>query len=658
MTDAVQDNKRPAVRAADITEMLRTSRPVDLKIQDFALLLSEFLDGAIVQVFLFDRELGDFFVRGSTVRLRTRGEVLRSPPEGTILGLCMSERRSVFMREVTRPVGSVVQAEKSLFPLLTGEECLGVVSIEHTSSQGLNPVRVDYTRRFVQDLAIFLDEVRREDSQSLRMTRLSAISEAGVTLISASKINDLLPMVTALSTLIMGAEAALLTLWDEKPQAHVVRDTYGLNDKQQLREMIQLNQATIAETVRVGRPLLVKDLAEDERFAAWASLATTLICHPMVLDGRPLGTITVVNKAATNAIASPCFTEEDVEYFGRLVQYISKALSIALARQDQEELVELDEGTGLHNARHFRRQLILEISRAQRFSTNLVLASCTFQPAGDGTLPPPESLPDAVLISLAAAVRESIRDYDVLARLDGTKLGIIFPQVENGILNALARIEKSVASRLTTLLAERAPVSAEVEYSYAVYPEDGKTDGDLMQALAGELRRKKSGGEWQNLGFVVGAFANKELFFGLSEQQLEKIAGIAEVRQYQAGDEVFHEGAPGNAIYIVLSGEIDIYKEREQGHKVNLSSLTAGSILGEMTLVHRESRSATAVAARDSTVIVLEQMRLIGVFDSDREILLVMVLNIARILAKRLRSASNAYSILYAGETHGETAPT
>ncbi len=658
MTDAPQGGRRRPVRAADITELLRTNRPIELKIQDFAVLLSEFLDGAIVQVFLFDRELGDFFVRGSTLRIRTRGEVLRYPPEGTALGLCMNERRSVIMREVSRPSDSGIQAERCLFPLLAGEECIGVVSIEHTAAQGLNTVRVDYTRRLVQDLATFLGELRREDRQSLRMTRLSAISEAGVTLISASKISDLLPMVTALSTLIMGAEGALITLWDEKAQAHVPRDAYGLNDKQRLRDMIQLNKAMITEAVRTGRPLLVKDVAEDERFAPWTGIASTLICHPVVYAGRPLGTITVVNKANPSAITPPCFTEEDVEYFGRLVQYIAKALSIALARQAQENLLELDEGTGLHNARFFRGQLIAEISRAQRFNTSLVLASCAFQATGSGGVPPPESLPDAVLASLAAAVRESIRDYDVLARLDGTKLGILFPQVDSGALNAMARIEGSVASRLATLLAEGAPVSAEVEYAYAAYPDDGKTDVDLMQALAGERRRKKSGGEWQNLGFVIGALASKELFFGLSEQQLEKIAGIAEVKQYQAGDEIFHEGAPGNAIYIILSGEIDIYKEREQGRKVNLSSLTAGAILGEMTLVHRESRSATAVASKDSSVIVLDQMRLVEVFDGDRDILLVMALNIARILAKRLRSASDAYSIIYASEPHREAAPS
>ena len=147
---------------------------------------------------------------------------------------------------------------------------------------------------------------------------------------------------------------------------------------------------------------------------------------------------------------------------------------------------------------------------------------------------------------------------------------------------------------------------------------------------------------------IIGVLSNKPLFFGLSDEQFGKIASIAQKKSYRAGDTIFQEGDPGKYILVLESGEIDIYKEMDDDRKVKLSSLMPGAVIGEVTLFSNESRSATAVAGRDSEAICLNKLPLAELFREDREILVILSMNITRILARRLRKADKSLSHLYA----------
>ena len=138
---------------------------------------------------------------------------------------------------------------------------------------------------------------------------------------------------------------------------------------------------------------------------------------------------------------------------------------------------------------------------------------------------------------------------------------------------------------------------------------------------------------------------NKSVFFGLGDEQLEKLAAVAYQAAYQKGALLFREGDRGDALFIVESGAIDLHQKREVEGGVKLTTLPPGSIMGEVTLVHIEPRSATAIAAVDGTeVVVLRNTDLADLFKEDRELLVVILLNITRILSKRLRTITSKIS--------------
>lgn len=67
-------------------------------------------------------------------------------------------------------------------------------------------------------------------------------------------------------------------------------------------------------------------------------------------------------------------------------------------------------------------------------------------------------------------------------------------------------------------------------------------------------------------------------------------------RTYQAGEAVFAQGAPSEAVYIVKSGTVDILRRDESGEHV-IAQLSDGSVFGEMAAIASQPHLATARAA-------------------------------------------------------------
>jgi CRP-like cAMP-binding protein len=71
-----------------------------------------------------------------------------------------------------------------------------------------------------------------------------------------------------------------------------------------------------------------------------------------------------------------------------------------------------------------------------------------------------------------------------------------------------------------------------------------------------------------------------------------------------AGDTIFSEGDPGETAYVVTEGEIELSINGSPIEHVN-----SGGIFGEMALIDRQTRSATAKAKTDAKVVAIDQRR-------------------------------------------------
>jgi CRP-like cAMP-binding protein len=101
--------------------------------------------------------------------------------------------------------------------------------------------------------------------------------------------------------------------------------------------------------------------------------------------------------------------------------------------------------------------------------------------------------------------------------------------------------------------------------------------------------------------------AENPLFRELSPDDLEKISGLMVKASYKAGDTIFLEHEPGDALYVVDSGKVRIWVRDAEGNEVALSELEPGDFFGEMSVLDGGRRSASATALVDTSLQCLRR---------------------------------------------------
>jgi CRP-like cAMP-binding protein len=77
-------------------------------------------------------------------------------------------------------------------------------------------------------------------------------------------------------------------------------------------------------------------------------------------------------------------------------------------------------------------------------------------------------------------------------------------------------------------------------------------------------------------------------------------------KEYADGDVVCRQGEPGNCMYVIQQGEVEVVLDRE-GVETSLGRLRAGDIVGEMAIFDRQPRSATVRAAGRARLLTLDK---------------------------------------------------
>lgn len=98
-----------------------------------------------------------------------------------------------------------------------------------------------------------------------------------------------------------------------------------------------------------------------------------------------------------------------------------------------------------------------------------------------------------------------------------------------------------------------------------------------------------------------------ELFRGVAEDDLTALMQVMEARNYAAGDVLFRRGDEGDSMYEIIAGAIRIYTEDGQGNELTLVIRRAGEVVGELALLDKQPRSASAAAAEPLQVMVLHR---------------------------------------------------
>jgi len=108
--------------------------------------------------------------------------------------------------------------------------------------------------------------------------------------------------------------------------------------------------------------------------------------------------------------------------------------------------------------------------------------------------------------------------------------------------------------------------------------------------------------------------ADVELFEHVNDEDRARLAEFIDFRQLAAGETLFNTGEPGESLYVVKSGEIELFIKDTAGQKILLAIAGVGEVFGELALLDRGPRTATAFALADSELLELDRDDLLLLF--------------------------------------------
>jgi len=134
------------------------------------------------------------------------------------------------------------------------------------------------------------------------------------------------------------------------------------------------------------------------------------------------------------------------------------------------------------------------------------------------------------------------------------------------------------------------------------------------------------------------------LFRLLDDVERTELASAIEYLQVPSGRTVYRHGDPGDSVYVIVSGTVEIFLKEHTGRKIILENAERGDFFGELSFLDNGSRSATVVATEDLEVLIMDRNDLHGFLkkhpDAGLEILAALGARFRKMVERLQHSAS------------------
>ena len=140
---------------------------------------------------------------------------------------------------------------------------------------------------------------------------------------------------------------------------------------------------------------------------------------------------------------------------------------------------------------------------------------------------------------------------------------------------------------------------------------------------------------------------------GLTDEQLQRFLELMEPRQVSQWEEIVKEGSPGDAMYLLLEGEVRV-RLIIAGKESILATLCAGEFFGEVALFDHGPRSADVIANTDCLLLKIPTAAFQKLIQDVPELAAPILYSIGRTLIARIRVDNKRYrdSIAFARTAH------
>jgi CRP/FNR family cyclic AMP-dependent transcriptional regulator len=141
---------------------------------------------------------------------------------------------------------------------------------------------------------------------------------------------------------------------------------------------------------------------------------------------------------------------------------------------------------------------------------------------------------------------------------------------------------------------------------------------------------------------VCESLSRSPLFKDWSWEELDTLSTYMAGYRAKPGDLLFEEGDDGDAMGLLLSGQIEVRKLDAAGAAQFVTHIVAGRTFGEMAAIDGEKRSASCIATEACVLALLPKAQFERILVVNEALGIKLLLRVTRLLSQRLRRVNGA----------------
>lgn len=248
----------------------------------------------------------------------------------------------------------------------------------------------------------------------------------------------------------------------------------------------------VSESVRTGRTINIPDVLQSDFLIRALPDVRSELAMPMLSRGRVVGVIDLKSNKANR------FLKDDIRRLNNIVGFAAGVLETALQQTELIKMARHDRLTGLHNMTFFEERYPEEFERAERYeySFSLIMMDIDdFKHYNDSFGHP---MGNILLQKLTGAMKDALRDVDLLVRYGGEEFVCILPLTDKQVASDIAeriRVKVIEASRDIPNAAGQPRGFVSLSLGVATFPVDSREMNELIEIADQRMYRAKGNGK-------------------------------------------------------------------------------------------------------------------------------------------------------------------
>jgi diguanylate cyclase (GGDEF)-like protein len=342
--------------------------------------------------------------------------------------------------------------------------------------------------------AVAIENARLMSGRDQLVHELGALLEMSEAASAASDETDLARRLASWLRKATGAEAAVVSRWDE--DSTVLRELWREGVSGPQTQVDVADSPIRREVLRDGRPQIVHADASGptdspEALQLRVVGGKSLLCLPLNVGGRTKGIVELISFASVAAL-----DEAQMQTVEAIASLAATGLEKVRLLEQLRSAADMDLVTAVHNHRYLQERLRQEVARSARSHSPfavLMLDLDMFKPVNDRH---GHADGDRVLHTIAATIKAHVRASDVVARYGGDEFVVLMPDTPPDHAELVARRVVAGILQRQHDMSDGSHVNVGCSAGLAVYPADGRTSAQLLQAAdAAMYAVKRTGGK-------------------------------------------------------------------------------------------------------------------------------------------------------------------